>query len=352
MKALRWHARGDVRVDDVAEPTPGPGQILVAVEYCGVCGTDLEEWRSGPIHVPIQPHPLSGRCAPVTLGHEVVGTVVESGGNGRGPAPGTLVIPDVVQGCGTCWWCVRHQEGLCHNQTVLGFHADGGLAQLIVADAATAVVVPDGLDPALAAFAEPTACAVRAIDKVPDIADATILVLGVGTIGLLVAAVARASGARRVLAADPNAARRELALSLGADVALDTGESLEARVADLTEGRGPDVVIECSGAPGVAARGVALTRRAGVTILVGIHDDTEPLNLLDAVLGEKRIVGSVAHQWDSDVTTAVRLLADGRVDPSEMIADRISLEVMAAEGFERMQSCIRPGSKLLVRPAS
>ncbi len=350
MKALRWHARCDVRVDDVPEPTPGPGQMLVAVEYCGVCGTDLEEYRSGPIHVPVDPHPRTGRFAPVTLGHEIVGTVVECNANGKGPAPGARVIPDVVQGCGECWWCVRHQEGLCSDQTVLGFHADGGLAPLLVAAAATAVVVPDGLDPALAAFAEPTACAVRAMDKVPDPAASAILVLGTGTIGLLVVAVARAMGAGRVLAADPSSDRRRLAAQLGADVVLDTDDSLESAIADLTDGRGADAVIECAGAPGVAARGVRLARRGGITVVVGIHADLEPLNLLDAVLGEKRIVGSVAHLWDSDVTTAVRLLGSGAVDPTPLIADRISLEAMAADGFDLMQNGIVPGTKFLVQP--
>ena len=110
MHAARWHGQRDVRVDEVSIPNPEPHQALVEVEWCGICGTDLEEYESGPVNVPVEEaHPLTGQRAPITLGHEIVGTVVEPARDGSGPSEGARVIPDVVLGCGECWWCKRHQ---------------------------------------------------------------------------------------------------------------------------------------------------------------------------------------------------------------------------------------------------
>ena len=161
MQAARWYGPRDVRVEEIPVPRPDAGEVLVAVERTGLCGSDLEEYREGPTAIPAD-------AVPLVLGHEVVGTVVESpSGN---PSVGTRVVPDVVVGCGHCWWCARHQEGLCPQLLVRGQQQSGGLADFMIACAATCTPVPAGMDLDVAAFAEPTAVAVRALRKAGDLA--------------------------------------------------------------------------------------------------------------------------------------------------------------------------------------
>ena len=348
MRAARWHGQRDVRVEEVPVPTAGAEQVLVEVEWCGICGTDLEEYRDGPVNIPLEEHPLTGQKAPITLGHEIVGKVVEPARDGSGPPEGARVIPDVVLGCGDCWWCKRHQEGLCECGAVVGLHADGGLAQYVVVTAATCVSVPPDLEADLAALAEPTSVAVRALRKVPNTIGSSLLVIGAGTIGLLVVQVARESGMSDIIVTDPNPQRRNLALSLGADFAPEPDEIHECLL-EATAGLGPDVVIECSGVPGLVKQGIQLTRRGGVTVLVGLHSKEESFDLLDTVLGEKHIVGSAAHLWDEDVASAVDLLSRGKVNGRPLLSTHISLEGVV-EGFGVLEAPAPEVLKILVTP--
>jgi len=351
MRAARWHGQHDVRVDEVPIPNPEPHQALVEVEWCGICGTDLEEYDNGPVNVPVEEaHPLTGQKAPITLGHEIVGTIVEPARDGSGPPEGTRVIPDVVLGCGECWWCKRHQEGLCARHAVVGLHADGGLAEYVASTAATCVPVPPGLSADIAALAEPTSVAVRALRKVPYPIGSTLLVVGAGTIGLLLVQVARASGAGTIVTVDTNPQRRELALSMGADLAPEP-DKLEEILPEATGGIGPDVVFECSGVPGLAGEAIRQVRRGGTVVLVGFHGEEEPFDLLDAVLGEKRIVGSAAHLWDEDVATAVHMLYHGRVDGELLLTTRVSLERIE-EGFATLKDSAAEALKVLVAPGA
>jgi (R,R)-butanediol dehydrogenase / meso-butanediol dehydrogenase / diacetyl reductase len=348
MRAARWHGRRDVRLDEVPVPSPKSDQVLIEVEWCGICGTDLEEYADGPVTIPEVAHPLTDRRAPITLGHEIVGRIAKPARDGSGPPKGTRVIPDVVLGCGECWWCRRHKEGLCARHAVVGLHADGGLAEYVASKAATCVPVPNGLDADVAALSEPTSVAVRALRKVPCPIGSSVLVVGAGTIGLLVTQVARSSGAGTIVAADTKPRRRDLALALGADCVSDP-DGLEKLLFEVTGGIGPDVVIECSGVPGLARRAIQLTRRGGTAVLVGIHSREEPFDLLDTVLGEKRIVGSAAHLWDEDVATAVDLLARGRIDGRPMLTTRLPLE-RVVEGIGILEDPASDALKVLINP--
>ncbi|NBE93377.1 zinc-binding dehydrogenase [Nonomuraea sp. KC401] len=318
MPALRWHGRGDVRLDRVPVPEPGRGQILVEVERTGICGTDLDEYVRGPLDV---------AGPPVTLGHEVVGTVAAGGDL----EPGTRVVPDVVLGCGECWWCRRHEPGLCPRLKVRGLQTDGGLARYMLAETATAVPVPEHVPAETAAFAEPLSVAVRALRKAGDLAGRTVAVVGAGTIGLLVTALATARGALCVVAVEPAAARRALAARYGA-VPVSPGEAAQA-VGD----RGADVTVECSGADAAVWSAVELTRPGGTVVLVGTGATAIALPVRSLVLEEKRVLGSAAHVWDVDVTGAVALLAAGVVDPAPLLTAVVPLTDAVDGGFERLR---------------
>lgn len=321
-----------MRVEEVPTPVPGAGEVLVEVEYCGICGTDVEEYRDGPLVVNFEPHPLTGTMAPLALGHEVVGVVV---GHGPGVDPnrvpvGTRVIPDVVIGCGDCWWCDRHEEGICERQAVRGFNLDGGLAEYMIATESTLVVVPPGLDARKAAFAEPVAVAVRAVRAAGDLKGTVVGIVGAGTIGLLIAQIARADGAN-VICSNGSAGR--IAVAQAAGFRTEPPATFGDAIREVSDGRGVDVLFECTGKGDVVAASLAHVRRGGTMVEVGLSGDRAPIDIAPFVLGEQRLIGTAAHLWDVDVTPAVELIASGVVDvsalPTHIVPLSRAVEVLA-----------------------
>lgn len=344
MKAARWHGVGDVRIEDVDVPVSEAQEALLEVLWCGICGTDLEEYRDGPITIPTTPHPTRGSSAPITLGHEVVGRVVIAAADGSGPGAGAVVVPDVVLGCGKCRWCLRHEEGLCPYLAVRGQTEDGGLAQFMVANASSLLVVPDGVEPEHAALTEPASVAVRAVHKLGVTLGKRIAVIGVGTVGQLVARVAEASGAVVELAVDTRVSRRERAVAEGARAASDP-----VRASELVDAAaGFDAVFECSGADGALALALALTRRGGTVIDLGIRSHPELFDATALVLSEKRLIGSAAHLWDEDAAPALDLIASGRIRVDDLISRRIPLVDVVTGGFDVLADPTSDVLKVLV----
>lgn len=343
MLAARWYGQRDVRLEEVPDPQPQPDEVVVAVQWCGLCGTDLEEYLEGPVALP-----QSSR--PVVLGHEIVGQVAEAAADGSGPGVGCMVVPDVVRGCGLCYWCARHEEGQCPQLRVAGLDLDGGLAEYFCAPASRCVVVPEHLPGWEAVLAEPMAVAVRAVRKAGSLLGGCVVVMGCGTIGQLVTATARAAGARSVIAVDPLAPRRAMAETFGGHPV--TPDQAHRATLDMSEGRGADVVVECSGAKGATARALALLRGGGLCVLVGFHGGKEEFSLLDVILPEKRLVGSAAHMWDDDVAPAVGLLVAGDGDGGfkRLVSHRVALKDVV-EGFELLASGDARALKVAVKVA-
>jgi len=354
MRAVRWHGRDDVRVDRVARPqAPGPGQVRIAVAWTGICGTDREEWRHGPLFIPGNaPHPLTSAIAPITLGHEIAGHVLEIGPDVDGLRVGDLVAIDPNLFCGTCWWCLRHEIVLCPAYGALGFSRDGGLAEEVIAEAFQCVVVSAGTDPASAALAEPLSVGVRALRRGRLRLGESVAIVGAGMIGIASLAAARAAGAGRTIVLDPNGARRELAARLGADLVLDPGapDALE-QVRDVTEGRGADLVVESAGVPGSAATALALARRGGRCAVVGISARPSEIDTLDLAVRELEMIGVMSHVWDEDFAAAVRLLERGALGADDVVALRLPLERAVEDGFASVGRSDLPGVKVLVSPA-
>jgi (R,R)-butanediol dehydrogenase/meso-butanediol dehydrogenase/diacetyl reductase len=350
MLAARWFGRRDVRVEQVPElGAPPQGWARLRVESCGICGTDLEEYESGPVLIPVQPHPLTGQAAPLIIGHEVAGVVEEAGPHVT-LEPGTRVAVDGNRYCGHCRWCRRAEYQLCVVSGQLGLHADGGLAEHMLAPAF--MCIPYGAHTAAdhAALAEPLAVAVRAVRRAELELNATVAVLGAGSIGLLVVQVARAAGAGTVLAVERHPHRRALALKLGADAAVAPEQAAEAAM-DLTSGVGADAVIEAAGTPAAAAAAVQLARRGGTTVLLGVADGTAPLDILDFLIGEKRIVASLSHVYNTDFTTAVSLIDRNALQLEPLITDRIGLTEVVMAGFEALIDAPSAHLKVMVNPS-
>ncbi|WP_372983718.1 zinc-binding dehydrogenase [Microbacterium sp.] len=339
MSALRWMGRRDVRLTSVPIPEPAADEALIAVDWVGLCGSDLEEYLDGPVVIP----------GPVTLGHEIVGTVARPASDGSGPPAGTVVVVDVVTGCGHCFWCLSHDEGLCPDETVTGMDIDGGLAEFVVARASRLIAVPAGLSPEHAALAEPTAVSVRASRKLGPMRGRAAVIVGGGTIGLLTAQVLRHEGAGVVVVIEPSDGRRALAEELGfASVWAGSDDHRAAAVAALVPSRGPDVVIECSGAEGAASEAIRLVRPGGTVILLSVTAHEQPIDTTAIMLAEKTVIGSSAHMWDDDVLPAVELLAAGIVRAAPLITHAVPL-ADGALAFETLADRTQNSLKVLVR---
>ena len=279
MKVATWRGEASFTIDEASEPTPGPGEVVVAVHLAGICGTDVHATQG-----------LFPATPPKVLGHEYSGVVVAVGrGVSRGLV-GCSVACEPNYGCGTCAECREGRVSQCPGATRVG-----GFAERVVLPRRNVHLVPEDLDPATAALAEPAACCLAGLEMFRMPARATVLVIGGGVMGLLTLAMARARGAATTLLSDPFPARRDMARRLGADVAVDpTTESLRDVVARLTDGRGVHVACEAVGKPELVGEAIALTRPRGVVQLVGVCPvgSRLPADLFDLHWRELRIQGA------------------------------------------------------------
>ena len=341
--ALRWHARRDVRVEEVPPPAPpGPGEVQLQVRWCGICGTDLEEWLEGPVFIPVAvPHPVTGRRAPLVLGHEFAGVIVAAGDGVTGLLPGQPVAVDTIVFCGSCRWCRHGEVTRCPELGALGLHGDGGLAQLCNAPARMCLPVPDTVADDEAALAEPLAVAVRALRRGGLRAGERVAVVGGGAVGLMAAQAAAAFSADDVAVIEPLPARRALAVRLGADHVVPPGDAatLEA-----------DVAVECAGSPDAVQTALQALRPGGRAVLLGIATDTAPITPMDLVRGEKSLIGSLSHVWDEDFQMALRLLGRGTVQAAPLISDRIPLGAAISGGLALLRDEPEKHLKILVHP--
>jgi len=351
MKALRWHNRGDVRFEEVenARP-PRADEIRLDVEACGICGTDVEEYTSGPIVIPTCPHPLTGFQAPMIIGHEVAGRISDVGKDVRHLRPGQLVGLDGSFFCGNCAACRRHQPNLCDRWAFIGMSYPGGLAEKMTVPAYMAAPVPDSIPAEWAALAETFSVATRALRRGRLVEAETVVVCGAGPVGLAVLQVAQASGARPVTVVDPSPFRRSKALELGAQSVLDSTTNVVEVLRDQEHG-GPDVIIDCTGDSRIPGLAILAVRPGGRVVEVGLPPVPGELDLLQLALREVELIGSVGHVYDEDYSKAVELIVSKRVDPRPLITHRLSLTEAVPHGLALLASKSDPEMlKIIVAP--
>ncbi|MDQ1618006.1 MAG: hypothetical protein QOE19_575 [Actinomycetota bacterium] len=335
MTAVRLHGPGDLRLEEINVPEPGPGEVLVKVHRCGICGTDL--------HIAKGNFPAPN--LPLVLGHEFSGTVAELGAGVAGPATGSRVVVDINTACGHCYFCRRGQKLFCPTVAQLGVHTAGGLAEYVVAPAANLHVLPDSLSLDTATYVEPLACAVHGQDRIGVASGDTVLVIGGGPMGLAHVALSRLKGAARVVVSELDGERKKRAEKMGADVVIDPSETnLGDALNDLTQGVGPDVVIEAVGSIPTYESAVTVVRRGGKILAYGAPPATADMKLrpFDIYAKELTIVGSYAGTYDT-WPRAIELLAGGRFDPSLIVDSVRPLDeaVQAIEGLERDRSTVK-----------
>jgi (R,R)-butanediol dehydrogenase / meso-butanediol dehydrogenase / diacetyl reductase len=309
VRAAVYYGVGDLRVQDIEEPMVHPGEVKLRVAYNGLCGTDLHEIFDSQRAIPSQPHPLTGVTAPVVLGHEIGGTVVEVGAGVTGVEPGSLVAVEPLRTCGSCRWCRSGDRNLCD---VLAFHGlstgGGGLAEFTVVPQQMVHAVPEGVGELGAALAEPLAVAWHAVARCGLSSGCTAAVLGGGPIGIGIYLTLRLQGIQAWVV-EPAQARRDAAQRLGAEV-IDPAEGPVAeQLRAATGGDGVRASFETSATISSVEAAIGATAKHGTIMLLA-----SPRQPLPPILGlalARELEVRTTYAYCGDFPAVLAALAGG-----------------------------------------
>jgi L-iditol 2-dehydrogenase len=336
MRALAYRGPGELRLEERPDPEPGPGEAVLAVAACGLCGTDLR--------IEAGKHRAYGDGEGRVPGHEIAGTIAAVGA-GLGLAEGTaaFVAPNV--GCGVCRSCLAGRVNLCERPQALGITRDGGFAERLllgadVIEQGNVLAVADGIDLAALALAEPLACALRGSAAVSIDRDEVVLIVGAGPIGLMHLLVAALAEPAAILVSEPSAERRAEAARFGATRTVDAeAEDLAQVVGDASDGRGADVVITAAPAAAAQAQALELAAPGGrINFFGGLPRDRSRVELDTNLIHYKELVvtGTTANTTE-DCRRAVELITGGEIDTGALIGARVAL-ADAERAFETARS--------------
>ena len=336
MRAARLLAIGNMVIEDVAEPVPGYGDLLVRVEATGLCGSDRHMF-----------HGEYPTALPVTLGHEFAGIIEAVGPGVERLRPGARVTGDPNIACGYCPACRMGRVNLCHNLTAIGVFRDGGFADYVIVPQGQAVELPLDLNPLHGAFCEPLACCLHGLDVARIVPGSSVAVLGGGVIGLLMVQLARLAGATTVILSTRQLPRRELALALGATQTIDpsSGDAVAALKAIAPDG--VDVVLECAGVPETFSQSLAMARRGGAVVIFGVMPKGKQVSVepFDLLFRELRLEGAYLNPLTH--ARAAKMVASGVLDLDRLITRTIGLEALPAAlaeppGFGEIKTIVLP----------
>ncbi len=336
MKAAVLHGPGDLRLENVSDPHPGEGEVLIRVTMNGLCGTDVTEYVKGPMMVPLySAHPNSGHEGPTVLGHEFIG-IVEAAGAGAEHLLGKRVACGAGVACGACDMCSAGRTNLCDHYYTLGLSIHGGLAERVVSPANICFVIPDECPDIEAVLAQPLAVGFHSVHRAGIRPGDSVALLGFGAIGAFVGA-ALENHQGRVVAFDIDQDRLNLAGAVGVkETHLLTHQEDDDQLRAVFAS-GFDVVFDTSGVRGAIARAIKLTRTGGTVVMVGLNKQGEELVLADAVLREIKMTTTVAHVACSDMPAALELLS--RKPLSRLLVDKVvGLDRIGVEAFEYLTS--------------
>lgn len=350
MRAAVLYGEGDMRlVDDYPVPQPGPGEVLIEVKACAICGTDPKILAHGWPN-----HPPYGRFI---FGHEYTGIVVARGEGVTEFTAGDRVAVEPHKGCGVCDNCRdgryttclnygNHEKGHRH----YGFSANGGYAEYVCNHVNSVYKIPDDLPLDEATLITTAATSLYGIRRIGGIqAGETVVVSGPGAIGLMGVAMARLLGAGRIVLTGTRSERLELGRALGADVTINVREEdVVERVFELTGGVGADAVLECAGTTQAVVDAVEFSKKNGRVALVGIYQEPAPLNVNKIVQWNILLAGSKA-EGERSLARALALLGRKTVDLSSLITHTFSLDQIHV-AFETAEKRLGGAIKVVVKP--
>jgi (R,R)-butanediol dehydrogenase/meso-butanediol dehydrogenase/diacetyl reductase len=339
MQAAVFRGLGEkLSIETVPDPVPGPGEVVIEVEACGVCGSDLHATDAG----------VFLQEAGTILGHEFSGRVVASGDTAIRVGQRATAVP--VNPCGHCRECREGYTMLCSENKITGLakSVPGAYAQRIKVGAAQVVPLPDGVSWEEGAMVEPLAVGLHAVTKSDMPIGARVLIIGAGPIGLSVTAFSRLRGASTVVVSERAPARRDAATSFGASAVIDPTqvEDIGAAFAGIAGGP-PDVIFDCVGAPGVIQTCINLSRARGTIVVVGVCMKEDTLVPISAILKELRLQFILGYVQE-DFAKVLEFLEAGKINAKAMVTDRVTLNTLP-DAFEGLR---QPGNqiKLMIMP--
>lgn len=320
MRTLRLHGPRDLRMHDEPIPEPGVGEVRLRITSVGVCASDLHYYRDGRIGATLVTEPL-------VIGHEAAGVVDALGEGVTSHKVGDRVAIEPTNSCGECEFCRAGHYNVCPNVRFFGTPPeDGCFREYLTWPAALALKVPDSMTYDEAAIVEPMAVGIYAVELAKLSGDETVAVLGAGAIGLSAVQAARVAGVKRIIVSEPVQARRDLAKRLGASEVIDPSTSdAEKEFARLTDGHGPDVVIECTGEDDATRAASRIVRILGRIVVVGIPD-RDDYTFEASPSRRKEMTVVFCRRSNLAAETAIEWVAEGKVDAACMATHRFPLE--------------------------
>lgn len=343
MKALLLTNYRELAVTEVDEPQIGPADVLVQVEACGICGSDIHGYDGS----------TGRRIPPLIMGHEAAGIVISVGSDVDDLMPGDRVTFDSTVSCGHCGFCRAGQQNLCDNRRVLGvscgeYRRHGAFAERVAVPRRIVYPLPPNMPFEHAALVEAVSVGVHAVNVSGIRLGDVVVVVGTGMIGLLTLQAAKAAGATRVIAVDVNDKRLGVAAELGAtDTFRGDHPNCVAAIRDLTGGRGADVALECVGATATVRTAIEAVRKGGTVTLVGNISPTIELPLQSVVTREIRLQGTCG--CNGEYPQCIELMRTGAIQVAPLITAQISLGEAPA-WFERLHGGDPAQMKVVVRP--
>ncbi|KAL3479570.1 chaperonin 10-like protein [Aspergillus californicus] len=365
--ALQYYGPKDVRLEQVLSRPCHPDEVRVQIAYCGICGSDIHEYLGGPIFSPPagEKNPFTGEGLPITLGHEMSGTIVEIGSSVSDPklTIGTRVAVnpawnDRHHGVDPCTACSLGMPNICKRYASYGLSAaGGGLANEIVVKHFACIPLPDSVSLKVGALMEPLAVAWHCIRISGFQKGQTAVILGAGPIGLAILMLLRFWEVKTVVISEVTASRKRMAKDFGADVVIDPTEATTSPGIDpvvaatkaAVQADGADVAFDCTGLQTTLDTALAAVRPGGTIFNVAIHEKPLLLNLNDVTLTEKRLTGGICYT-EVDFEGLIQALDSGKVHAEKLITSIVDLEDVVEKGLYELIRNKAAHVKILIKP--
>ena len=339
MRAARWHAARDIRIENVPDPVAGKGEVVIRVKRCGICGTDMHDYMDGPHSIPVdKPDPLTGTVAPVIMGHELSGEIVEIGPEvDKKWKIGDRVAINPLQNCGKCYFCQRGLKQLCVMQAGLGLQVYwGGFADYCLVKDYQLHLIPDNMTFEQGALVEPTGFAMYGVKRANTKAGDTLLITGGGPTAVLAMMCAFANGASRVYMTEKHPGRIKRLQELGATEVFNINEcDLQQELLERTHGLGVDIAIECTGSESAINQCFNALRKRGTYIQSGLSLGMKQVDPWQWALKDLNMSG-VWCMNPYDYPINIELIASGKIPCEKIVTKVIPLEEVVTGGFEAL----------------
>ena len=337
MKAAIYEGKKDIHVCDIPKPIPQKEEVLVKVKYAGICGSDLEFYKTGL-------WPDKG-----VLGHEITGTIEELGSEMKKWKEGDRVSIDPTLNCGKCFFCKKGLENLCENPESIGIGRNGGFAEYVLVPIHCLISLPHSIPDRHGTVFDQIGTGLLALREANFIIGSSAVVLGLGTMGQFMLQCLKLAGASTIVVLEKNQHRLEVAKRFNPDVALSKILLPKIKRANKRGVSGSDFVFECSGVPILVNTALDVVRKGGTIVQVGLWDKPLEINLLKYVMNQNRIQGVIGYLRE-DFEFAIDLVAHKLIDPEPIVTKIIPLDEIVEEGFENAIDPETEDIKILVEP--